>query len=205
MTGSTPVYTGFGGSLTRAPRSRLGCRHVRARSIRGQAAGNRRPVRTASLAVWPRPQIEASRMTWPRSASRASSSLTVPLRLARPPAVPAAPPGGRCRPGTGRTGRRTRRGRTRRCGAGCPGTSVVSSNTTIAPAPSVAPISFACSKVSGMCRSSGPTNTPAAPPRLTALTARPPGTPPASSIRSRSVMPELAPRRRRAGPRGPRR
>ena len=45
------------------------------------------------------------------------------------------------------------------------------------------------SNVSGVSSLSGPTNAPAAPPSSTAWIARPPGTPPARSSSSRSVVP----------------
>src|SRR6185437_16769686 len=41
-----------------------------------------------------------------------------------------------------------------------------------------------------MSRASGPTNTPAAPPSRTACSGRPPATPPAPEITSRSVTPK---------------
>ena len=70
----------------------------------------------AAGAVCPRPQIDASCMTRARSSSRTSSD-----RGARPArSGPAPPPGARCRPGTARTARTTRRGRTPRCAAASP-------------------------------------------------------------------------------------
>ena len=62
----------------------------------------------------------------------------------------------------------------------------------ITPEPSVAPAARVASKVSGRSSGSGPTNTPAAPPSRMARMAsgpRPSLTPPASSMRSRSVAP----------------
>ena len=67
--------------------------------------------------------------------------------------------------------------------------STVSSKTTIAPEPSVALAARASSKVSGRSSSSGPTNTPAAPPSSTACSCLPPGTPPARASSAPSVSP----------------
>ena len=66
-------------------------------------------------AVWPRPQIEASRMTCPTSIENFISPAS-PTAAAG--AAEEAPPGARCRRGRERTGRRTRHGRKRRCAAG---------------------------------------------------------------------------------------
>ncbi len=52
-------------------------------------------------------------------AQQASSSSRDRRPSSRPRAARAAPPGARCRPGTGRTGRTTRRGRTGRSGGAC--------------------------------------------------------------------------------------
>ncbi len=152
----------------------------------------------ALAAVWPRPQIDASCITLARSSSRARSSTTSPStglttgrRLARAPRDGAGPPpGGRCRRGTGRTDRRTRRGRTRRCATGTATRSTVSSSTITTPEPRVGPAARVPSNVSGTSRSAGPTNPPAAPPSSTAWSGRPPATPPASASSSRQRRPE---------------
>ena len=67
--------------------------------------------------------------------------------------------------------------------------SAVSSYARMTPEPSVAPAARVASKVSGRSRASGPTKTPAAPPRRTAWRRLPFAMPPASSRTSPSVAP----------------
>ena len=67
--------------------------------------------------------------------------------------------------------------------------SVPSASTTSAPDPSIVPFSAAAPKSSGMSSLSGPMKFDDAPPGCTAPTSRPPLTPPASSISSRTVVP----------------
>ena len=117
-------------------------------------SGCRNALSMALLAVWPRPQIEASRIAWPTSGG--GPAHRPPSRAAaRWPGGPGSPPGGRHRPGRGRIARTTRRGRTRRSGAGVPTRSTVSSKTITTPEPRVAPIARVPSKVSGVSSASG--------------------------------------------------
>ena len=142
----------------------------------------------AVAAVWPRPQIEASRMTVPTSARRASSSADArPAAAAGHQALRGSPPGGRSRPGRGRTARRTRPGRTRRCAAGSRPGRRVSSSTMTTPEPSVAPAARAPSKVRGMSSRRGRRTAPAAPPSSTACSAaaRQAGRRPVEQVRER--------------------
>ena len=146
---------------------------------------------TAESAVWPRPQIDASRATTPMSASSLSSVATEPM---------GAPPASRATSSSWRTVP-TRHGThwpqdssrknwvIRRSN---PGTDTVSSRTSTTPEPSVAPAARTPSKVSGMSRNrQGPTNTAG---RACSSSYRPQlavagRTPPAPSITSPSVTP----------------
>src|SRR4051812_21831539 len=151
---------------------------------------SRRPTaeRIALAAVWPRPQIEASVMQRSISPSSASSSCTLP----------------RVRPERSRASSSSWRTVPTRQGTHWPhdssrmnaairirmsGRFTVSSIPITTPEPSVVPASRTASKVSGTSSWSGAAKLPAAPPRSTVWIARSPGTPPASSISSRSVMP----------------
>ena len=170
----------------RGPARCRGCH----RSHSATSSGCRRADSIADDAVWPRPQIDASRIAWPISRSSASSCVTASHAAARPRAGAAPPPGGPCRRGTARTGRTTRRGRTRRCGGACPTRSAVSSKTMTTPDPSVAPIARVPSKVSGTSSSSGPTKAPAAPPSSTAWSAGRRARRPPAPMRSPQRRPE---------------
>ena len=70
--------------------------------------------------------------------------------------------------------------------------STVSSNTITTPEPSVAPAARVASKLSSRSSASGPTKTPAAPPRRIAFSGRPPATPPAISRSSPRRIPNGA-------------
>ena len=127
------------------------------------AAGTR--SRSRSDAVWPRPQIDASRIAWPISRRRASSSSR---------GSPAASAAGQARqqlllahrpdPARDALAARLVAEERPRSGAGCRRGRRVSSKTITTPEPSVAPIARVPSNVSGMSSASGPTKTPAAPP-----------------------------------------
>src|SRR5262249_47701354 len=143
----------------------------------------------ALTAVWPRPQIEASRATAAMSSSRASSRPAEPSgapRASRPSSsswrtVPTRQ-GTHCPQDSSRKNRAVRRSR--------PATSTASSITSTTPDPRVAPMARTPSNVSGVSSASGPTKEPAAPPSSTARSCRPPRTPPAPSITWRSVTPK---------------
>ncbi len=142
----------------------------------------------AVTAVWPRPQIEASRATEAMSPSRPSSCPAEPSgarRASRPSSsswrtVPT-------RHGTHCPQDSSRKNLAIRCSSAA--TSTVSSRTSTTPDPSVAPTALTPSNVSGTSSASGPTKDPAAPPSSTACTGRPPRTPPAASITSRRLTP----------------
>src|SRR5712691_11787712 len=143
---------------------------------------------TAVTAVWPRPQIEASRATAAMSSSRASSCSAEPsgapcaslLSNSSWRTVPTRH-GTHCPQDSSRKNRAIRLRR--------PCMSTVSSSGRTTPDPSVAPIARTPSNVSGVSSASGPTNEPAAPPSSTARKGRPPRTPPAASSTWRSVTP----------------
>ena len=139
-------------------------------------------------AVWPRPQIEASRIACPISAISASSSSTVPR--VRPDQQPRE----RLLLAHGADAARHALAAAlvaeeRRDDHQQPPRSTVSSSATTTPEPSVAPAARVSSNVSGRSSSSGVTKPPAAPPSSTARSVRPGETPPASSSSSRSVVP----------------
>src|SRR5215469_9027479 len=142
----------------------------------------------APIAVWPRPQIDASLATDPMSSSSATSCSTEPSaapRVNRPSSsswrtVPSRH-GTHCPHDSSRKNLAIRRSRSL--------TSTVSSITSTTPDPRVAPIARMPSNVSGASSASGPTNEPAAPPSSTARSGRPPRSPPAASITWRSVTP----------------
>ena len=141
---------------------------------------------TALDAVWPRPQIDASRID-PAHVGQQSEVLGRRHR-AWPPAGGGPPPGGRCRPGTARTGRRTRRGRTRRCAAGtAPGRPC---RRAPSPRPSRAwrprP---ACPRRSGAGRARRDGRSAGGSAEQHRLQSCPSGTPPARSSSSPSVVP----------------
>ena len=105
------------------------------------------------------------------------------------PVTPPAPRvGAGCRPDRARTGRMTRPGRTRRCVPPPTRSQQCRRTRSPPPTPRVAPASRASSRVSGISRAAGPTNTPAAPPRSTA--ANEPTGPPARLSSSPSVVTE---------------
>ena len=156
---------------------------------------SRSALSIAEDAVWPSPQIEASRIAWARSAKRASSPSTE--SSGAPPASRASSSSWRTVPtrhGTHWPHDSSRKNAAIRRSAS--GRSAVSSNTITTPEPSVAPAARVPSNVSGVSSRSGPTNAPAAPPSRIAWIARPPGTPPASVRSSPSVVAERRPRRR---------
>ena len=190
--GGGPGRRGAGRLAGEDGRVRRPCRGPSARLTRAPPAGAG-PLRDARR--WPSGRGRRSRRpAAPGRGRRAGPARRPACPVAAPrSAAPAAPPGGPCPRGTGRTGRRTRPGRTAAMRRRMSRMSVVSSNTTTAPAPRVAPSSFAClERERHVERLRARRTTPAAPPRFTALIARPPGTPPASSIRSRSVIPNSA-------------
>jgi hypothetical protein len=151
------------------------------------------------LAVWPRPQIDASRIAWPMSARSASSSLARRPRRGGEPREQLLLADG---PDAARDALAARLvAEERAIRRSVPTMSAVSSKTITTPEPSVAPIARVASNVSGVSSASGPTKTPAAPPSRTAGCARSPGTPPASSSSSRSVA-RTRPRRRPGARRG---
>ena len=130
-----------------------------------------RPARSALSiaddAVWPRPQIEASRIAWARSAKRASSPSTESsgdpaASRARSSSWRTVPTrhGTHCPHDSSRKNCAIRRRASTR--------SAVSSNTMTTPEPSVAAAARVPSNVSGVSSRSGPTNAPAAPPSSTA-------------------------------------
>src|SRR5579859_2249371 len=142
----------------------------------------------ALAAVWPRPQIDASRIACATSASSVMSA-----------AVPFWPRAPRIRPRISSC-----RFVPTRHGTHWPHDSwpkklamrmsiaprsAVSSSTITAPEPSVAPIARVPSKLSGTSRLASVTNDPAAPPSSTACSVRPSGRPPARSISARSGVP----------------
>ena len=91
--------------LRRRPRARP-CASARERlscSCRHPPKTPRRPIADSMAldAVWPRPQIEASRMHWPISAIERELGADAAARAARRRAAPAPPAGARCRRGTG--------------------------------------------------------------------------------------------------------
>ena len=119
---------------------------------------------TALAAVWPSPQIEASRITWAISSSRASSSAAGSRSC--------GPATSRCSASSWRTVP-TRHGthwphdssrKNRAIRSTMSTRSTASLNAITTPEPSVYPPARASSNVSGMSRSSGVTNPPAAPP-----------------------------------------
>src|SRR5258708_1952248 len=142
----------------------------------------------AVTAVWPRPQIDASRATEAMSSSSASSRLAEPSgapRASRPSSsswrtVPT-------RHGTHCPQDSSRKNRAIRCRK--PVTSTVSSSTRTTPDPSVAPMARTPSNVSGVSTAPARATPPPAPPSSPARTARPPRPPPAVSITCRSVTP----------------
>src|SRR6185436_9748622 len=150
-------------------------------------AGWRNALSIAELAVWPSPQIEASRMTWPSSRRSASSSSR---RSAEPAAATSRASSSSWRTVPTRQGTHWPHDSSRKKRAilvSAPTRSAVSSKTITTPEPSVAPIARVASNVSGTSSASGPTKTPAAPPSSTAFSSRPAATPPARSMSSRSV------------------
>src|SRR5690242_8597096 len=151
-----------------------------------------RPSFTADVvaltAVWPSPQMEASRATAAMSSSRASSVLTEPRGAPRT----SRPSSSSCRTVPTRQGTHWPQDSSRKNRAILRSSAVrsaVSSRTRTTPDPSVAPMARIPSNVSGASSASGPTNEPAAPPSSTARSGRPPRTPPAASITWRSVTP----------------
>ena len=150
----------------------------------------RRADSTALAAVCPSPQIEASRIAWPISPSSASSSPTEPSGVRRASRCERLFLAHACRRGTARTGRTTRRGRSGDAQQRCRSRSTVSSKTMTTPEPSVAPAARVALERERQCRARRARRTRrprrrAAPPAA----CRPPRTPPASSISSRSVVP----------------
>ena len=153
------------------------------------SSGCRKALSIALEAVWPSPQIEASRIAWPTSRRRASSSAADPF--GRPAASRARSSSWRTVPtrhGTHWPHDSSRKNAAIRRSA--PTRSAVSSKTITTPEPSVAPIARVPSNVSGVSSASGPdehAGGAAEQDRLDALV--PPGTPPASSSSSRRVVP----------------
>src|SRR6185437_3629925 len=142
----------------------------------------------ALTAVWPSPQMEASRATAAMSSSRASSVRTEPSGAPRT----SRPSSSSCRTVPTRQGTHCPQDSSRKNRAILRSSAVmsaVSSRTRTTPDPSVAPMARTPSNVSGASSASGPTNEPAAPPSSTARSGRPPRTPPAASITWRSVTP----------------
>ena len=160
-----------------------------------------RPTPPRSPPVWPRPQIEASRIT---AAEVVEQGQVVAAARSTDPA-PAREPvqdlllAHGARPGTARTARTTRRGRTRRCGAG------TARGRRRRRAPSPRPSRAwrrrpGCPRsVSGTSSWSGPTNAPAAPPSSTACSGRPLGHAAGQVEQLAAAWCRRAPRRRRAG------
>ena len=167
------------------------CRVHAPRSVPGRARAARWPSAIATAAVWPRPQIEASRHAAVDLVEQRELVVDAAPRAAGRAGARAPPPGARCRPGRARTGRTTRRGRTRRSAAGCRARPPCRRAPSPRPSRGSSPASRAASNVSGTSSWSGPTNDArrAAEQHGLERTARR-RTPPASSISSRSVMPE---------------
>src|SRR6185437_6577038 len=175
--------------LDRAPQSDRDGAHDTA-SVRN----GRRPRRADSIAfaaVWPRPQIEASRMPRAISSSSASSSWTEPrgrsFTSRRSASCWRTVP---TRQGTHWPQDSSRKNAAIRSSTGASGT--VSSNTMTTPEPSVTPASRVASNESSRSSMSGPTNAPAAPPSRIDLSSCPARTPPAMSSSSRRVVPNGA-------------
>ena len=116
---------------------------------------SRSALSIAEDAVWPSPQIEASRIAWARSANRASSPSTE--SSGAPPASRASSSSWRTVPtrhGTHWPHDSSRKNAAIRRRAS--GRSAVSSNTMTTPEPSVAPAARVPSNVSGVSSRSGP-------------------------------------------------
>src|SRR5712692_4720694 len=141
---------------------------------------------TAEPAVWPRPQIEASRMAWLTSASSAVSRSREPIT--RPLAI-------RCRASSCRTvptrqgthwpHDSSRKKRAMRSTMACK--SIDSSKAITTPEPRVTPAARVASKVSGRSSWASVTKLPAAPPNSKACSF--PRKPPARSMSCRRVVP----------------
>src|SRR5690348_8410368 len=175
--------------LDRAPQGDRDGAHETA-SVRN----GRRPRSADSIAfaaVWPRPQIEASRMPRAISSSSASSSSTEPrgrsFTSRRSASCWRTVP---TRQGTHWPHDSSRKNAAIRSSTGARGT--VSSKTMITPLPSVTPASRVASNDSSRSSMSGPTNAPAAPPSRIDRSSCPARTPPAMSSISRSVTPNGA-------------
>ena len=134
----------------------------------------------------------STRRAWPARGPRTARAPARPSRSAGPPGAGASSSswrtvptrhGTHCPHDSSRKNAAIRRSASAR--------STVSSNTRITPEPSVAPAARVPSNVSGTSSLSGPTNAPAAPPSRIAWIAPAAVTPPASSMRSRSVAAEL--------------
>ena len=152
----------------------------------------RRPTAMALAAVWPRPQIDASCITGHVVQEARSDD-----GRRRPTSAPTGcepheqpPAGGRCRRGTARTGRSSRRGRSRRCARATARGRRCRRARSPRPSRGTAPIGRVPSNVSGVSSRPGPTNRPATPPSSTACSGRPPATPPARSRSSPQRRPE---------------
>ena len=143
-------------------------------------------------AVWPRPQIDASRIAWPISRRRASSVAADPRGV--PPARRASSSswrtvptrhGTHCPHDSSRKKAAIRRRMSTR--------SVERSKTITTPEPEAGARSPACPRTSAACRAHRPPRTtPAAPPRRMVRISRSasgPRTPPARSMSSRRVVP----------------